>query len=377
MPGLRSIAFVDPFGWAYDPETPLKAPLGGTQSGACYLSAQLAARGYRVALFNGIDAPSVVRGVRCIPAKMLTAESLGSYDIVVTIGHAHLERVLALRTLANKGARLFLWTGHAPDQAIMTGLSEERVLTAIDGLIMVSEWQATAYYDAFGIERERMIVLGNGISPAFANLFLDGRILESKSWPPVLAYTSAPNRGLERLLPAFERIRQKIPGARLRVFSSFAVYKVPLAEDPCRDLYKKCRRVPGVEYVGSVPQQALANALKRVTALAYPNTFYETSCICVMEAMAAGCEIITSEFGALPETCNGFAHLMTPDRNAAKHIERYAELAIKVLQESHAAPDQSEQRLQRQVAFATTSLSWETRAQEWDRWLSTLSPRAA
>ena len=46
--------------------------------------------------------------------------------------------------------------------------------------------------------------------------------------------------------------------------------------------------------------------------LFYPNTYPETCCTSILEAMAHRCNVITSDLGALPETSNGFASLYNP-----------------------------------------------------------------
>ncbi len=98
---------------------------------------------------------------------------------------------------------------------------------------------------------------------------------------------------------------------RLKVFSSLKVSQVTEDRDEWEPLYRRCAETAEVEYVGSLTQPELARELRSINILAYPNTFAETSCISVMEALASGGFVVTSNWGYLPETTAGFAHLIS------------------------------------------------------------------
>ncbi len=98
---------------------------------------------------------------------------------------------------------------------------------------------------------------------------------------------------------------------RLKVFSSLKVYQATEDRDEWEPLCRRCAETAGVKYVGSLTQPELARELRSVNILGYPNTFAETSCISVMEALASGCLVLTSNWGYLPETTASFARFIS------------------------------------------------------------------
>jgi tetratricopeptide (TPR) repeat protein len=365
--GRLRLAFASFSPFAYTIDTPYRQALGGSESALCYLAEALAQQGHEVFLLNANPAPTICRGVRCLPLSAASIRQMGPLDAMVVQNLAG--KGQELRALLPPFTVLVFWCQHAHDQPAVQPLHDAAERQAYDRMVFVSDWQRQQFVQQFGLDPERTLVLRNAIGPAFTALFAENTpILAQKVRPPVLAYTSTPFRGLELLLDAFPRIRQAVPGTIRKIFSSMQVYQIPQAEEEARygTLYRRCRETEGVEYIGSLPQPELAGQLRAASVLAYPNTFAETYCIAVLEAMASGCRIITSDLGALPETSAGFAHLIPMNGDRAGYLDQFAEETIRALQEMTAAdPVDAERCLRRQVDQINQHCVWPVRAQEW------------
>src|SRR5262245_44751575 len=124
-----------------------------------------------------------------------------------------------------------------------------------------------------------------------------------------------------------------------------------------------------MHYRGSVSQQVLAQELTITNILAYPNTFAETSCIAVMEALAAGMLVVTSDLAALPETCGGWARLVPPvgnGRDADAFALDYARVLDRALSDWAADPDAMLRERYAQTRSINAGCTWDVRAAEWE-----------
>lgn len=367
------VVFADHSPIVYDAATPFRAPLGGSQSAACYLARALSRRGHSVMLTTAARADAVIDGVDCRPSRALDEGLLRRFgaDVLVVLNSAHASPSIRSMTL-RAGCSLVLWTQHAADQPDVAPLRDPAVGAAFDRIAFVSDWQRRQYLGAFSLAGERTTVLRNAVAPAFEGLFEpEEDVAAAKSGPPTLAYTSTPFRGLELLVAVFPLIRRFVPEARLKVFSSMKVYQANEGDEAATfgELYDRCRATEGIEYVGSVPQPSLARELRAAKVFAYPSLFAETSCIAAMEAMAAGCQLVLSDLGALPETAAGFARLSPLHPPIEDFAVAFARQTARALLEPM---DAARERLRRQVDVVLAEATWDRRAAEWERMLRTL-----
>ena len=147
-------------------------------------------------------------------------------------------------------------------------------------LVFVSNWQMQEYIKYYNIPWSKCVVIQNFIDP----------IEEHKKPDDVirLGYWSTPHRGLNILVPVFEKLCEKYDNLELDVYSSFKIYGWEERNAQYEKLFDRCRNHPKINYHGSVDNQTIREKVKGMHILAYPSIWQETSCIVLMEAMAAG-----------------------------------------------------------------------------------------
>lgn len=130
-----------------------------------------------------------------------------------------------------------------------------------------------------------------------------------------LLYTSTPWRGLAVLIKAIEILNKTRNDFEVDIYSSTKIYGSAFEENERIDLMHYLINVntPNVNYLGYADNNAIRAAVQKAHVYTYPSIFEETSCLAVIEAMSAGCHVVTTNYGALPETCGEFATMIEFD----------------------------------------------------------------
>jgi glycosyltransferase involved in cell wall biosynthesis len=253
---------------------------------------------------------------------------------------------------------LVIWIHHDVDQAAVQWLQDREKVRRVARFVFVSKWQQARFVKQFGLPSERCVVLRNATEVCSSNrIWHPGKPLR-------MGYASIPYRGLSVLLDAWDQLRPA--DAELHIWSSIKLYGPGFDEEPYRNLYDRAMLLPGVEYHGLVPNAELRSALRNMHFLTYPSTFAETSCLSVIEAMAAGCRVICPSFGALPETTGRFARLYRFLSDPADHAKLFAQvLAEEILDPWCGNPELSGQ----QQNYVRQTYDWSVRVAEWEAFI--------
>lgn len=193
--------------------------------------------------------------------------------------------------------------------------------------VFVSNYQLNGFQRRFNSFKDlKSIVIENPIDPI--QYSADSKNEDDKIR---LIYFSTPQRGLDILVPVFEKLAEKYNNIHLDVFSSFKIYGWEDADKQFEPLYERIKNHPQMSYQGFQPNEVVREHLKRSHILAYPNTWEETSCRVLIESMSAGLMCVHPNFGALPETGAGLTSMYQYAENKSEHagiFYQYLEHAI-------------------------------------------------
>jgi len=313
----KKILFIDYSNWGYN--TINERPLGGTES-AIYNLSKIIANKYSVYVMTKMQTQNVVHpNLHYLPTNEELVQKICP-DIIVFQGICPIARTFF--TDINPNIQLWNWLHH--DISVQF-IKPDVINYPFDKYIFVSNWQKNRFIQRFKLQHNKCVTLPNGISP-----FIKLDNLQHLQKEKTLVYFSTPYRGLVVAYHLFQVIKKYIPDIKFKIFSCFSreIIKtkteyLPITNinDICHSnddryyasIYELLIKDPNIEFYGSVPQNVLFDHVKTAMVFFYPNTYAETCCTSVLEAMAHRCNVISSELGAIPETSNGFANLYNPN----------------------------------------------------------------
>tara|TARA_B100000315_G_C14518913_1_gene560580 strand:+ start:422 stop:1405 length:984 start_codon:yes stop_codon:yes gene_type:complete len=249
-----------------------------------------------------------------------------------------------------------IWMQHFVNQKEAQNLGSKDFVDKLDYIVFNSNWNFEKYYYQFKIPESKSTVIKNAIEK-----------IEFKEKPKDkinLIYHTTPWRGLVHLLKIFKSL--DLDNIELNVCSSTKIYGKKFDEvlgKQYQDIFDECKSTKNVNYLGFVNNNNIIELLKKTHIYAFPSIWPETSCISAIESMAAGCEVVTTNLGALYETCAPFGTFVGFDRNFDNLEKRYRKILINSIKNFWSEENQKKLKLQQE---STNFLySWDVRSKEW------------
>ena len=273
--------------------------------------------------------------------RLLELTDVSPINLMMSICHPEL--------LSNDKPNI-LWEQLSYDQQNVALLQDPNFVNKLDAIVFVSHWQHEQFRKRFPLDNTRCYVIPNAV---------DTFIVASKPRRIKLVYTSTPFRGLHLLIEALKRLDRDVD---VDIYSGTSIYGPSFAQQTQGQfdhLYQAIKDL-GYNHYEYAPNSTIRSMLERAHILAYPCVFEETSCIAAIEALSAGCKVVTTNIGALYETCNVWADYVPLSNDFIDSYTNTLRHSIDTFWDN-----QTERTLQQ--AFYKRFWSWDTRIKSWEK----------
>lgn len=172
----------------------------------------------------------------------------------------------------------------------------KRIATNAAIIFTVSEFSKDRIAFHYDVPRDKIIVLGNGISDVFYEAHQD----KHSKLPFIFNYSGGKiHKNVPAAIRAFNKISHLIP------------HSLIIASERSEIEISDCHLSNRIQFVGKVTDVDLKNYLSDADALLFPS-IYEGFGLPIIEAFACGTQVITSNTSSMPEVSRGYAILVDP-----------------------------------------------------------------
>jgi len=249
-----------------------------------------------------------------------------------------------------------LWMHHFVNQKEAKNLGSKDFINKLDWIVYNSNWNLDQHIKYFHVPKNKSVVIKNAIEKI--------NFVEKPKDKISLIYHTTPWRGLKILLKVFKNLN--LENVELNICSSTKIYGKKFDSvlgKKYEGLFDECKNTKNVNYFGFLKNDKIIEKLKKMHIFAHPSIWPETSCVAAIEAMAAGCEVVTTNLGALNETCSPFGKLINFEKKPDDLEVKYSEALLKSVKDFWSKITQERLKLQRETINET--YSWDVRSVEW------------
>lgn len=326
----------------YWDECSLNSGIGGSETWAIYVSAELQKRGYHVIVFNETETWHFsADGVEYVPFQMFNDRcQYQHFDYFITSRRT--EEIDYNISCDN----IFLMMHD------LSLFNDDFKLDRIKKIGCLSNFHAEntkAIYPGVKFRKDNFFITCNGVNH---DLYKETFQKEN-----MMVWSSCRERGLPQFMDyVYPLIKEKVPDFKV-IFADYN--SIPYNDD--RLEYKSC-----------LSKKELAELQLRSKIWIYPATFYETFCITAVENAMAGNAIITTDIGALPDTLKGYKGIFGNNyldfacnvdvESYKKTAEKIAEMAVILLQNESLRFNYA-----REAYNICKDYTWEKAADSWEQ----------
>ena len=256
-----------------------------------------------------------------------------------------------------------LWMHHFVNQKEAKNLRSKDFINKLDWIVYNSNWNLDQHIKYFHVPKNKSVVIKNAIEKI--------NFVEKPKDKISLIYHTTPWRGLKILLKVFKNLN--LENVELNVCSSTEIYGKKFDSvlgKKYEGLFNECKNTKNVNYFGFLKNDKIIEKLKKMHIFAHPSIWPETSCVAAIEAMAAGCEVVTTNLGALNETCSPFGKLINFEKKPEDLEVKYSEALLKSVKDFWSKITQERLKLQRETI--NDKYSWDRRSEEWKKFFNSV-----
>lgn len=226
---------------------------------------------------------------------------------------------------------------------------------------VLSKWHKEFVMSHHNIQKEKIMLTANG-----KDLSLYSNVDNVKKKNKIF-YSSSLDRGLLELLKIFPILRKNVPDLELVIAYGLYNWEQAIkargnqkAEVDHLNEIKELMKQPGINYVGRLSKEELAQQQMECKAWLYPTWFWETFCITAVDAGVAKCAIVTSNLAGLKTTIGDAGILIDGDCKSVQYQTKFIEESIKVLTD-----DKYREQLANKAYNKVIKYTWDRIADNW------------